>query len=243
MNPETAALLRQPFKPEEIGHLPKITCRKCSDNKMAKVCDDHKKSSCTTCGNWITSAHMHIEYVGHAEVTDRLLQADPEWEWEAMSNDAQGLPQLDGNGGLWMLLTVSGVTRPGYGHADGKKGGDAVKETIGDALRNAAMRFGVGIDLWGAKFDPPSASIEPDAGIEGAITGDQREVLADLWGLLGFGGDSQREVRLSIAAKLLNLPGLSLFSALTYAQAESLIGLVRARVEEQTATEKKGDPA
>lgn len=242
MKPEIAALLREPFKTTEVGNLPKVTCGKCREQRTTKCCDDHRKSECKTCGNWITSAHIHIEYVGHAEVTDRLLQADPDWEWDAMSYDAQGLPQLDANGGLWMRLTVAGVTRPGYGHADGKKGGDAVKETIGDALRNAAMRFGVALDLWGAKFDPPSASIEPDAGIEGAITGDQREVLADLWAQLGFGGDQQREVRLSIAAKLLNLPGLALFSALTYAQADALIGLVRAKAEEKAVADK-GEPA
>jgi hypothetical protein len=40
------------------------------------------------------------------------------------------------------------VTRLGYGHPDGKRGGDAIKESIGDAIRNAGMRFGVGIDLW-----------------------------------------------------------------------------------------------
>ena len=40
------------------------------------------------------------------------------------------------------------MTRYGYGAADGKTGGDAVKEIIGDALRNAAMRFGAALDLW-----------------------------------------------------------------------------------------------
>lgn len=239
MKPEIDALLRAPFRPEEIGHLPKITCRKCSDNKMSKVCDEHKKRQCDTCGNYLTSAHMHIEYVGHAEVTDRLREADPDWNWEPLAKDALGLPAFDVHGGLWIRLTVAGVPRLGYGHADGKKGGDAVKETIGDALRNAAMRFGVALNLWGAKYDPPTASIEPDAGV-GAITGDQREVLADLWAALGFGGDQQREVRLSIASKLLNLPGLSLFSALTYAQAETLIGLVRAKAEEKAAAEANG---
>lgn len=55
---------------------------------------------------------------------------------------------LDANGGLWIKLTVCGVTRLGYGDAQGKSGGDAMKECIGDALRNAAMRFGAALDLW-----------------------------------------------------------------------------------------------
>jgi hypothetical protein len=49
---------------------------------------------------------------------------------------------------MWIKLTVCGVTRLGYGHAEGKQGGDAIKEVIGDALRNAAMRFGAALDLW-----------------------------------------------------------------------------------------------
>ncbi len=89
-----------------------------------------------------------LDYVGHAALTDRLLDADPAWNWEPLALDAAGLPALDANGGLWIRLTVCGQTRLGYGHAGTKKGGDAVKELIGDALRNAAMRFGAALDLW-----------------------------------------------------------------------------------------------
>ncbi|RIH58094.1 hypothetical protein D3C59_37375 [Streptomyces sp. SHP22-7] len=41
-----------------------------------------------------------------------------------------------------------GMTRLGYGHAGDKTGGDAIKEIIGDAIRNAGMRFGMALDLW-----------------------------------------------------------------------------------------------
>ena len=87
-----------------------------------------------------------LDYVGHAATTDRLLQVDPEWSWEPFSLDERGLPALDSEGNLWIKLTVCGVTRPGVG--DGK----TAKERIGDAIRNAAMRFGVALDLW-AKED------------------------------------------------------------------------------------------
>jgi hypothetical protein len=83
---------------------------------------------------------------------DRLLQVDPEWTWAPVAHDERGLPRLDEHGGLWISLTVCGVTRYGYGDAAGKKGPNAVKEAIGDAIRNAAMRFGVALDLW-AKED------------------------------------------------------------------------------------------
>lgn len=83
-----------------------------------------------------------LDYVGHAAVTDRLLKVDPSWTWEPFATDEQGLPVLDSEGNLWIHLTVCGVTRPGVG--DGKN----AKELISDALRNAAMRFGVALDLW-----------------------------------------------------------------------------------------------
>ncbi len=89
---------------------------------------------------------VQLDYVGHAATTDRLLQVDPEWNWRPMSLDERGLPALDADGNLWILLTVAGVERPGVG--DGRN----MKERIGDAIRNAAMRFGVALDLW-AKED------------------------------------------------------------------------------------------
>lgn len=151
MKPEIAAILREPFAPENVGKLPRVFCGACRDAR-GKVCQNHTKVRCRECGNNITSAHLHLDYVGHAEITDRLLKADPEWTWEPVAFGADGLPARDQMGGLWIRLTVAGVTRLGYGHADGKNGPDAVKEAIGDALRNAAMRFGAALDLWGATF-------------------------------------------------------------------------------------------
>lgn len=83
-----------------------------------------------------------LDYVGHAAVTDRLIEVDPEWTWEPVALNEHGLPAYDQQGGLWIRLTIGGVTRLGYG--DGK----TPKERIGDAIRNAAMRFGVALDLW-----------------------------------------------------------------------------------------------
>lgn len=147
MNQEQHIALRAPFPLSSIGKLPRVTCRACRD-APGKVCERHTKSKCGDCDNYITTAHIHLDYVGHADLTDRLLQVDPEWSWEPMGTDERGAPLIDGNGGLWIRLTVAGVTRIGYGHPDGKRGGDAIKEAIGDALRNAAMRFGVALDLW-----------------------------------------------------------------------------------------------
>jgi hypothetical protein len=84
---------------------------------------------------------VQLDYVGHAATTDRLLSVDPEWTWEPVAFDEQGLPAIQGRN-LWIRLTVCGVTR--YGVGDGA----SIKEAIGDAIRNAAMRFGVALDLW-----------------------------------------------------------------------------------------------
>ncbi len=147
MTPEQAAALRAPFADSDVGRLPKITCGACSKSAI-KQCDKHKKTSCGVCGNWITEKHTHLDYVGHAAVTNRLLTVDPTWSWEPIAFDPEGNPTTDRNGGMWIRLTVCDVTRLGYGHADGKTGGNAIKEAIGDAIRNAAMRFGVAVDLW-----------------------------------------------------------------------------------------------
>lgn len=151
MDAKTAAALREPFDPATVGKLPRVTCGACRDSRT-KNCDRHQKARCAGCGNYITTAHLHLDYVGHAETTDRLLSVDPSWSWEPVAFGSDGLPVIDQHGGLWIRLTVAGVTRLGYGHAEGKRGPDAVKEAIGDAIRNAAMRFGVALDLWGATF-------------------------------------------------------------------------------------------
>lgn len=138
------ALLREPFPPHQISKLPKAT----KQQTEAVRADFKLGIRCKLCGQWHHKDVVHLDYVGHAALTDRLLDCDPQWNWEPVATSTDGTPLMDGNGGMWIRLTVCGVTRLGYGHPDGKKGGDAIKEVIGDALRNAAMRFGAALDLW-----------------------------------------------------------------------------------------------
>lgn len=98
--------------------------------------------------SYLPKGGVKLAYVGHAALTDRLLDVDPNWSWEPVAFGTDGLPKLDEIGGLWIKLTVCGVTRLGYGDAGEKKGTNAMKERIGDALRNAGMRFGAALDLW-----------------------------------------------------------------------------------------------
>lgn len=180
--------LRTPFAAELVGKLPRVTCRACSDGR----CGDHKKAKCAECGNYISERHIHIDYVGHADVTDRLLSVDPEWDWQPKATDpdpdllkaalASGDPEIvrqvienappkfeeDRNGspvGLWIKLTVGGKTRLGFGSCPSNQN-DAAKVLIGDALRNAAMRFGVALDLWakGDRADPTRENATASAG-------------------------------------------------------------------------------
>jgi len=147
--------LREPFPSSKVGKRPVSSCKACSDAPRGQACakQGHRMARCRECGNWITTAHTHLDFVGHAHVTERLLDVDSQWSWEPLAFDQHGLPAVDGNGGMWIRLTVAGVTRLGYGDAQGKKGPNAVKEVIGDAIRNAAMRFGVALDLWSKERD------------------------------------------------------------------------------------------
>lgn len=110
------------------------------------------KGKCNVCGGYhATSKTNHLEYVGHAALTKRLLDTDIGWEWNPLALDAKGLPLFDEKGGLWIKLTVCGMTRLGYGQAvDNQYAeiGSRTKELIGDALRNAGMRFGMALELW-----------------------------------------------------------------------------------------------
>ena len=144
-------LLREPFPAHLISKLPKPTRK------------DAPKGKCSECGGFHGLPAVHVDYVGHAALTHRLLDADPAWVWEPLASDGQGLPMFDKQGGLWIKLTVCGVTRLGYGQAEQKTYADLgarEKEVIGDALRNAAMRFGAALDLW-SKADLHADDEEP----------------------------------------------------------------------------------
>jgi hypothetical protein len=141
------AKLREPFPRNLISKLPKPT----KAQTDAVKADFKKGIRCKECGSWHHPDVVHLDYIGHAALTDRLLDTDPQWSWEPVAFTAEGLPAFDKTGGLWIRLTVCGVTRLGYGHADPKPNQDSgarEKEVIGDALRNAAMRFGAGLELW-----------------------------------------------------------------------------------------------
>jgi hypothetical protein len=137
--------LREPFPAHQISKLPKPTIGFDEYKKLPKA-------KCSECGGYHpTTNTIHLDYVGHAALTARLLDVDPEWTWKPLSYGEDGLPRFDDEGGLWIILTVCGVSRFGYGNAKNNQWADIgarIKEVIGDALRNAAMRFGCALELW-----------------------------------------------------------------------------------------------
>lgn len=133
------AKMREEFPRHQISLLPKPYKK------------DSERGLCSVCGTYHGLPALHLDYVGHAAITLRLLEADPQWDWQPMAFTPDGLPQFDSIGGLWIKLTVAGVSRIGYGNAESKptqEKGAREKEVIGDALRNASMRFGAALELW-----------------------------------------------------------------------------------------------
>jgi hypothetical protein len=108
-------------------------------------------------------AGTFLDYVGHAAVTDRLLAVDPTWTWRPMAVTPEGLPLVLIRGDdhvLWIVLRVAGVERPGVGIVK-RSAFEIEKQLVSDAIRNAAMRFGVALDLWSKEdlhHDPTPAA-------------------------------------------------------------------------------------
>ena len=103
----------------------------------------------------------NLSYMGHAEVTLALIDVDPLWTWEPLAIDPEtGGPLIATQGNrlvMWGKLTVHGKSIIGVGTCEARKG-DPEKELIGDFLRNAAMRFGIGTKLWSKATDADPVS-------------------------------------------------------------------------------------
>lgn len=144
---EGLEILRKPFPEDLIEKLPRYAGKEREKSKRVRGRCYHPR-----CGGYHELPAVHLDYVGHAALTERLLDADLFWTWEPMATDSMGLPvfDLDSNGnkiGLWIRLTICGLTRFGFGSCDADAN-EPEKELIGDALRNAAMRFGAALELW-----------------------------------------------------------------------------------------------
>ena len=94
MTTETGlALLRKPFPRNLISKLPKPTAKR-------DVMDGLPKAMCAVCGTYhATSKVIHLDYVGHAALTDRLLDVLGRLCIEIVPDDLRALfRQLQGDG-------------------------------------------------------------------------------------------------------------------------------------------------
>ena len=120
----------------------------------------------------LPKAGMQLKYLSHVWVSRAFTEVDPCWWWEPMGVDEQGQPVIerDSNGhpvGLWIRLHLCGTVIPGYGSVEpGKR--DAIKELIGDALRNAGMRRGCAGALW-TKEKPSKAKAKAKEPLPAAV--------------------------------------------------------------------------
>lgn len=226
-------LLRAPFPDNLVSKLPKPTKAQTEavrNNFQAGI-------RCELCGAWHHPKVEHLDYVGHAALTHRLLDADPAWHWEPVAFGSDGLPAFDQSGGLWIKLTVCGQTRLGYGHGErktlDKTGGDRIKEVIGDALRNAAMRFGAALDLW------HKGDLHLDDTAAGEGHSDEREVSppTDQAQDVEFINDNQAEWIINMldqhnipAAKLLKAAGIRTVTSLPAGEYEKARTWVNAQI-------------
>lgn len=144
--------LRAPFPADQIEKLPKQVKSFKQDPQQGKwQCRQGTNASADRiyCGGYHARS-VHLDYIGHATITERLNAVDPFWTINFLvTHPDTGVPFLDPSG-TWFTMTVLGATRicvgdfgrNGVNHPDGRK------ELIGDAIRNGAMRFGVGTYLW-----------------------------------------------------------------------------------------------
>jgi hypothetical protein len=116
--------------------------------------------------NQIPRGGIKLDYVGHAEVTRRLIEIDPAYVFEPML-DSEGRPviyQTDKMLHGVFNLSMNGIVRTEVGSCELRKP-EVYKELYGDGLRRCAMRFGVALDLW-AKSDLPQYQADNEAEVE-----------------------------------------------------------------------------
>lgn len=139
--------LRAPFPPEQIGKLPKVKR------------DDGNPESCSVCGGYHAkgAAALHLDYVGHAWLTERLNNYGGDWELVRVDG-----PNFPDDKLVWMeaVLTIDGVRRSEVGCALLTKE-EWPKLLWSDVLTRCAMRHGIGLAMWqkdtpvGEDRDPP----------------------------------------------------------------------------------------
>lgn len=97
----------------------------------------------------LPKGNTQLDFVGHADITRILIEIDPHWRlvpiaWE---NGRPAVNIVNDMATMWFEMTLLGQARLAIGTAKANSM-DLDKVLYGDALRNGAMRFGIGLSLW-----------------------------------------------------------------------------------------------
>jgi hypothetical protein len=97
----------------------------------------------------LPKGNAQLDFVGHADITRILIEIDPHWRlvpiaWE---NGRPAVNVVNDMATMWFEMTLLGQARLAIGSAK-VNSPDLDKILYGDALRNGAMRFGIGLSLW-----------------------------------------------------------------------------------------------
>lgn len=97
-----------------------------------------------------------VPAVNIGTVIARISSVDPHWSWRPFALDENGLPAYtcDKDGepvGLWILLTIGGISMPGYGSYPRRNASirdpGFTATLVSQAIKHAARFFGVGLEL------------------------------------------------------------------------------------------------
>ena len=106
-------MLREPFPAHQISKLPKESKAQADERKSNR----DSAINCTVCGGWHHRRAVHLDYVGHAALTDRLLDTDVEWNWEPVAWTPDGRELLVNWSQEWWSTPL--VTTPEQAYALG----------------------------------------------------------------------------------------------------------------------------
>lgn len=109
-----------------------------------------------------------MSYISHGLVNERLNDADPGWSSKTVAVHTYTAP--DGVlhcAGVTIELTVGGVTRAESGGPQRQDGfANEIKNAFSDALKRAAMRFGVALGMWETLVDAEGDEDYSDAPVD-----------------------------------------------------------------------------
>lgn len=138
--------LAAPFGQDDLEKLPKPLKAR-DDNKGRCEPNSYYSADGHACGGWHARS-VHLDYVGHAGITQRLndVLGPQGWDFMPMALTPEGLPIMSREQ-FWGALTIR-VEDQEVTKYDVAANYNGPQEAWGDALRRCAMRFGVGTYLW-----------------------------------------------------------------------------------------------